>query len=80
VQENALTGWNAWCDNKKVELISGQWLSVSTSTGEHTYKFRYYPLDFFLGLLLTLIGLGFAIWLWFMPKSDPTPGLASLNK
>lgn len=79
VQENALTGWIAWCDNKRTDLIPGQWLSVSTSAGEHSYKFRYIPMDFFLGLLLALLGLGFAIWLWVKPQPEPTPGLASLD-
>jgi hypothetical protein len=64
VQENALPGWNAWLDEEKVELIPGKWLAVNAISGKHVYKFRYQPWDVPLGILVSMLGLGLAVWLW----------------
>jgi hypothetical protein len=69
VQENALPGWNAWLDNKKVGIIPGQWLAVSAPAGTHAYKFQYLPWDVPLSILVSMLGLGLAGWLWFIAVS-----------
>jgi hypothetical protein len=79
IQENALTGWRAWRDNKKVELIPGQLLGVSAPPGNHNYSFRYHPWDVPLGIFISIIGLLLAVWLWFKPQPNPVPGLATLD-
>jgi uncharacterized membrane protein YiaA len=79
VQENALPGWVAWRDEKKITLLPNQWLSVDALAGDHTYKFRYHPWDVPVGILLSFTGLALAAWLWFKPQPEPIPGLASLD-
>ncbi len=64
VHENAWQGWYAWVDGKPIHLIEGQWLRVAALAGEHHYQFRYLPWDVLLGAILTLVGIGLAIWVY----------------
>lgn len=64
VREYTWTGWRAYRDGERVPLDEGPWLSVSAPAGEHHYAFRYRPWDVWAGLLSTLGGIGWAIWLW----------------
>ncbi|MEJ2562607.1 MAG: hypothetical protein P8Z42_07940, partial [Anaerolineales bacterium] len=52
VQENTWSGWRAWRDGERVELIGDEWLQVEAPAGRHLYEFRYLPWDAPLGLLL----------------------------
>jgi hypothetical protein len=65
VQENTWSGWRAWRDGERVDLIGDAWLQVDAPAGRHVYEFRYLPWDAPLGLFLTLIGLGLCGWMWF---------------
>ncbi len=69
VQENTWSGWRAWRDGERVELIGDEWLQVEAPAGRHLYEFRYFPWDAPLGLFLTLVGLGLCGWMWFRDSS-----------
>lgn len=64
VQENMWTGWYAWLDGEKIEIIKGDRLQVSAPAGKHTFTFRYLPWDVPLGLLLFTIGIFSVVWLY----------------
>jgi len=65
------SGWYAWVDGKSQPLLEGDWLSVNAPSGKHTYTFRYRPWDVYLGIFLSLIGIGLVVWLW-IKKDDHT--------
>jgi len=65
VKENTWTGWKAWMDGKRIELVGLQWLTVDAAAGKHTYQFRYQPWDFPLGLGLSLASVLACVYLWF---------------
>jgi hypothetical protein len=64
VKENRWSGWRAWVDGRPAGLLPGQWLSVELPAGSHTIELSYYPWDVPIGLLLCLIGVVLAIYLW----------------
>lgn len=74
VQENTWSGWHAWRDGERVELIGEEWLQVKAPAGRHVYEFRYLPWDVPLGLFLTLIGLGLCGWMWFRSSNGMMQG------
>lgn len=73
VQENAWSGWYAWRDQEPVSLREmqppEQWLSVEALAGAHEYRFSYLPWDVLVGLILSAIGFGVALVLWFHPAA-----------
>ena len=69
VEEFSWTGWQVTQDEFRTELLSNEFLSTLAPKGEHTFVFRYLPLDVALGLCLTLIGIVSAIWLWLRAPS-----------
>jgi hypothetical protein len=76
VLENALPGWNAWVDGQRVSLVPGQWLSVKLQRDQHEIRFRYLPLDFLLGAIISLASLAAAIWFWLSPEDGAIPPAA----
>ncbi|MBV6450491.1 MAG: hypothetical protein MHPDNHAH_01215 [Anaerolineales bacterium] len=64
VMENSWSGWNVRLDGRRASLIESLWLSTKAPAGEHVYQFRYRPWDMPLGAVLSLLGVGLAIWLW----------------
>ncbi|MFN8387766.1 MAG: hypothetical protein U0X92_15295 [Anaerolineales bacterium] len=76
VMENSWSGWKAKIDGRKTTLDSSPWLSVDAPTGTHSYEFRYRPWDVPLGGVLSLAGIGLAIWLWV---NDPKNKKKSKN-
>jgi len=64
VKENHWSGWKAWMDGKRVDLIGRNWIEVNAPTGKHTYQFRYQPWDVVVGLLLFLIGIILSVYVW----------------
>lgn len=69
VMENYFSGWTAQCDGQRVALDpQSPWLSVWLPAGEHECRFNYRPWDVYVGLLLSLIGIGAVVYLW--RKSD----------
>jgi hypothetical protein len=71
VREHWWMGWRATRDGQRLELAPGAWLSAEAPAGTHLYRFRYRPWDVLLGLLLTLTGLGLAVYWWRRPIAAP---------
>jgi hypothetical protein len=69
VQENMWSGWQAWMDGERVQLVGRERLEITTAEGKHTFEFRYLPWDVPLGLALFLIGIIISVRLWFLPES-----------
>jgi hypothetical protein len=65
VKENSWTGWRADIDGRSVDLKQGQWLSVDLAAGSHVVRFRYWPWDVLIGLMLFIGGVVLACLLWF---------------
>jgi len=68
VKENSWSGWRAYVDGIRTPLLENQWLSVNLQSGTHSISFRYRPWDVPLGILLSLIGIGWCIYLWLTDK------------
>ncbi len=68
VRENALPGWNAKIENKKINLIPHEWLKIYLPKGKHEIKFRYSSVPFGIGAVITLLALVFGTWMWFKPE------------
>ncbi len=49
--------WKAYISSSEIEVYRayGGFMSVKVPPGEHTVNFKYYPLDVYLGLILTVI-------------------------
>lgn len=77
VKENSWAGWGAQVDGNAVALNPDIWLSVNVAAGKHLIQFRYRPLDFPIGVLLFVIGIGLVIFWWFKPDTEPA-GVLSL--
>jgi hypothetical protein len=69
VSEHAWAGWTAQVDSQVASLVPGQWLMLDVPTGRHQITLRYRPWDAAVGLLLSLIGLGLAVYWW---RKEPT--------
>ena len=69
VQENAWSGWQAWCDDTPMALMDEPILTVPALSGGHHYTFRYRPWDVPIGLFVTAIGIVLASWLWWRPMA-----------
>jgi hypothetical protein len=64
VMENNWTGWYAWQDGERTQLLDGRWLQVYKPAGQQRYRFRYLPWDVPVGMLLCLIGVALGVWQW----------------
>jgi hypothetical protein len=71
VNENLWSGWSASVDGHGVALGPGPHLTTIAPAGDHAYRFRYYPWDVVIGLLLTLAGLIWLVRLWWAPPQPP---------
>lgn len=69
VQDNSWTGWWAWRDQTRTQLLASRWLSTDAPAGEHTYRFRYLPWDALVGLVSTFAGLAACVYLWIRSES-----------
>ena len=67
VREYAYSGWAAWLDHQPQAPPSpaGPWLTLNAPAGQHLYEFRYLPWDVPVGLVVSLLGLGLAVFLLF---------------
>jgi hypothetical protein len=59
LREHQYPGWLVWRDGEPAPMIEHVWLAVEAPPGEHTYRFRYLPLDALAGILLGVTG-----WIW----------------
>lgn len=67
LKEYTWSGWKAWRDGKRVDLLGKQWLSVVAPAGKYTYTFRYHPWDVPLGMMLSGLGIALSLGIWFSP-------------
>ncbi len=75
VQENMWSGWRAWRDGRRVQLIDPEHLVVPAPAGNHTYSFRYVPWDVPLGI--GLMGVGLVAGAWVLLTKEETVQNAS---
>ena len=62
VQENAFAGWKASVNGQGAGIASDQqWITLEIPAGSSTITLRYQPWDFWVGLFLSLLGIGGAI-------------------
>lgn len=65
VMENYFPGWVARCNSERLVLDPrSAWLTVWLPAGNNECQFNYRPWDVYVGLFLTLIGIGLAVFLW----------------
>jgi len=64
VKEHYYQGWTVRVDGQRAEFIESAWLSVELPAGLHSIHFRYYPWDVWVGLILTLTGIGLCFYLY----------------
>lgn len=65
VMENYFPGWVARCNGERLVLDPrSAWLTVWLPAGNNECQFNYRPWDVYVGLFLTLIGIGLAVFLW----------------
>ena len=70
VLENSWPGWSASLDGQSLGLTSGRWLAADVPAGSWTVQFRYRPLDAYIGILLGIVGLLLAAYLWLPPRQQ----------
>lgn len=63
VQENSWSGWKVSVDGKKQPLLRSNWLQTTAGSGAHVYSFRYRPLDVYIGMFFSAIGILAVIYL-----------------
>jgi hypothetical protein len=59
-------GWRAYVDGRETKIYRANlaFRAVEVPRGRHTVVFRYVPVSFYSGLVLTLLGIVLCIWLW----------------
>ncbi|MEA1978351.1 MAG: hypothetical protein U9N80_10680 [Chloroflexota bacterium] len=70
VRENAFPGWIIQIDGVRSTLLEDTWLAVDAPAGKHEYRFDYLPMDVFVGVIFSAIGLVISIFLWKSRKSS----------
>ena len=73
VREHWWSGWGGALDGQRLTLTPGAWLSADLPAGTHSISFRYRPWDVAVGFLLTLLGLGLAVYWWRRPAVAAGP-------
>jgi hypothetical protein len=65
VSDTFYPGWRAYVDGKRTEIVRANlaFRAVRVPQGGHTVSFRYVPISFYAGLVLTVIGLILALFL-----------------
>lgn len=65
-------GWLAWIDGERVEILPANYLfrGLEVPAGEHQVVFRYQPVSFWLGLVISLVGLAGWGMLWRMHRKQ----------
>lgn len=59
-------GWFCWLDGEKIPIlrVNGFFSAVRVPAGSHRLVFRFIPMSFWAGLLLSLLSLASFLWLW----------------
>ncbi|OPY71289.1 MAG: Bacterial membrane protein YfhO [Syntrophorhabdus sp. PtaU1.Bin002] len=65
VSDTFYPGWKAYVDGKETKIYRANlaFRAVPAPKGNHTVSFRYIPLSFYSGLILTIIGIFLSIWI-----------------
>lgn len=63
-------GWRAYVDGKETKIYRANlaFRAVVVPAGKHKVVFKYVPMSFYIGLMLTLFGVALCIWLWRRDK------------
>lgn len=63
-------GWEVSVDGKKVDIatIDDAFIAVPLAEGEHTISFRYSPVQVYLGMILSIAGVGIFVMLSILCK------------
>ena len=59
-------GWRAYVDGKRTKVYRANlaFRAIEVPVGRHTVVFKYVPMSFYVGLVLTLLGIVLCVWLW----------------
>ncbi len=59
-------GWKAYVDGKETKIYRANlaFRAIEVQKGRHRVVFRYVPMSFYIGLVLTLFGVALCVWLW----------------
>lgn len=59
-------GWRAYVDGKETKIYRANlaFRAIEVPKGKHTVVFKYVPMSFYIGLVLTLLGIVLCVWLW----------------
>lgn len=66
VSDTYYPGWKAYVDGKETKIYRANlaFRAIEVPKGKHTVVFKYVPMSFYIGLVLTIIGILLCIWLW----------------
>ena len=66
VSDTYYPGWRAYVDGKETKIYRANlaFRAIEAPKGRHTVVFKYVPMSFYIGLVLTIIGILLCIWLW----------------
>jgi uncharacterized membrane protein YfhO len=66
VSDTYYPGWRAYVDGRETKIYRANlaFRAIEVPRGRHTVVFRYVPVSFYIGLVLTLLGIALCIWLW----------------
>ena len=70
IQENNWVGWKAWRDGQRVNIRGEDLIIVEAIKGDHSYTFKYIPLDAYIGIGLSTIAILVCLFLWISPESS----------
>lgn len=70
VSDTYYPGWRAYVDGKETKIYRANlaFRAIEAPKGKHTVVFKYVPMSFYAGLVLTIIGILLCIWLWRRDK------------
>ncbi len=66
-------GWRAYVDGRRTKIYRANlaFRAIKVPEGRHTVVFKYVPMSLYIGLALTLLGIGLCVWLWWRDKRNP---------
>lgn len=80
ILENRWSGWQARVNGQPAPILTdNQWIQVQLPAGAVQVELRYHAWDFYIGVLLMLVGLGLAGFVLMvgqpprLPRRDPAP-------
>lgn len=73
VSDTYYPGWRAYVDGRPTKIYRANlaFRAVEVPAGKHTVVFKYVPVSFYLGCILTLIGIILGAWLWRKRSFQP---------